>query len=120
MGNIIIIAIIAIIIVIAAVSGFKHFKGEGGCCGGGKDVKPEKKKLDGPVIATKVVRIDGMHCGHCKNAVEKRINKIDGAAAVVNLRKNIATVTMDREIDDQAIKNAVTDAGFACVSITNK
>lgn len=120
MGNIIIIAIIVVIVIAAVVSGMKHFKGEGGCCGGGGSLKQERKKLEGPVIAAKLVSIDGMHCANCKNAVEKHINKIEGAAAVVNLKKKTATVTMDRVIDDQKIRDAVIDAGFACMGITDK
>lgn len=34
MGNIIVILIIAVIAVFALRSSLKHFKGQGGCCGG--------------------------------------------------------------------------------------
>lgn len=41
-----------------------------------------------------------MHCENCKNKVEKNINQIDGAVAKVNLRKDTAVVSMDRNISD--------------------
>ena len=61
------IIIIAIVIVIAAIgirSTIKHFRGQGGCCGGG-GYKPRKKKLKN-ILYTKTFTVDGMHCDHCK------------------------------------------------------
>lgn len=85
--NVVLIIILAAIVVLAAVSGAKHFKGQGGCCGGGGELRPEHKKLDGPVTEEKIISIDGMSCENCRNRVERAINKIDGASARVNLRK---------------------------------
>ncbi len=45
MGDIIIIGIIVLVVLLGLPSALKHFKGEGGCCGGGGSVK-ESKKLD--------------------------------------------------------------------------
>ena len=45
MENVIIFGIIAVLILIEIRSGVKHFKGEGGCCGGGSTVKTKRKKL---------------------------------------------------------------------------
>ena len=65
----------------------KHLKGESPCCGGGDTIIIEDKKLDGPVIGKKTVKISGMHCDHCVRAVTEAINKIDGASAKVNLKR---------------------------------
>lgn len=117
MQNVIIVLVLVIIAVLAVISSIKHIKGEGGCCGGGGEIKPEKKILDGKKIAEKIVTIDGMHCDHCKNTVERYINQIDGAAAVVNLRKNIAVVSLSRDVSDDEIKRAVERADFKVVKI---
>ncbi len=117
MANVIIIIILAVIIINAVVSAFKHFKGEGGCCGGGGEIKAKRKKLDGKIIARKTVRIEGMHCQHCKNSVENSINNIEGATAVVNLKKNVAVVSVDRDVSDEDIRAAVESVGFRCVEI---
>lgn len=85
--NVVLIIILIAVVVLAAVSGAKHFKGQGGCCGGGGELRPERKKLDGPVTEEKIISIDGMSCENCRNRVERAINKIDGASARVNLRK---------------------------------
>lgn len=120
MGNIIIILLIVVIAFLAVLSTVKHFKGEGGCCGGGSELKPLKKKLSKPIIAEKTVSIEGMHCDHCKSSVEKNINMIDGAAAKVNLKRNSAVVSMERMITDDEIISAVENAGFKVTKIELK
>ena len=73
--NVVLIIILIAVVVLAAVSGAKHFKGQGGCCGGGGELRPEHKKLDGPVTEEKIISIDGMSCENCRNRVERAINK---------------------------------------------
>lgn len=116
-GTIIIVVILILIVVIAIFSGRNHFKGQGGCCGGSDDEKPEKKKLKDPIIAKKIITIDGMHCDHCKNSVTEHINKIDGVAANVNLKKKTATVLMSCDVSDKELQTAVENAGFTVVKI---
>ena len=121
--NVVLIIILIAVVVLAAVSGAKHFKGQGGCCGGGGELRPEHKKLDGPVTPVteeKIISIDGMSCENCRNRVERAINKIDGASARVNLRKKEAVVSLDRKIDDETLKNAVESAGYKAVSVKTR
>lgn len=116
MGTAIIVVILVIICILAVKSGMKHMKGEGGCCGGGSD-EPERKVLEGEVIGQKTVYIEGMHCDHCKNTVERFINQIDGAVAKVNLKKNLAVVSYDRPVNDEDIIRAVKRADFTVTKI---
>ena len=44
--------------------------------------------LKKPKIGEKVIQIEGMHCDHCKQSVTSELNKIDGVAAKVKLKKN--------------------------------
>ena len=111
-GTMIIIAVVIGIVVLGIISSRKHFGGEGGCCGGGGDVKEPEKKLDGKVIEKKIVEIEGMHCEHCRNSVERFINKLDGASAKANYKKGMAYVSCDRTIKDEDIVRAVETAGF--------
>ena len=53
-----------------------------------------------------------MHCEHCKQNVEQRINEINGAVAKVNLNKNMAVVSTDRPISDEILIKAVEKANF--------
>lgn len=115
MENIIIIGILAVLVLVGIRSTAKHFKGEGGCCGGGTaPVKVEEKKLS-QVIRTKTVIVDGMTCDHCKAWVEKSINEIDGVAAKVNLKKREVVVSMEKEISDEQIYRAIEKAGYRVV-----
>ena len=115
-----IIIVIVIILLGCALKGtVKHFKGEGPCCGGGSGntKKAKTKFLDGPVIGRRTLKISGMHCEHCVKSVTEEINKIEGASAKVNLKKEEAVVSYDREIDDDDLKKAVEEAGFKVVDI---
>jgi len=115
MGTAIMILVLAVIIVVAIISSRKHFKGQGGCCGGNAD-KSEKKKLD-HMIARKIVHIEGMHCENCKNRIERQINRIDDAAAEVQLKKNIAIVTLSDPISDDVLIQAIERLDFHVTSV---
>ena len=51
MSDVIIMIVILIVLIFAVKGSWKHFKGEGACCGGGsgsvKPKKPKKKKRKG-------------------------------------------------------------------------
>ena len=113
MENYIVIGIIAVIVVIAVISSIKHFKGEGGCCGGGS-YKPKKKKLP-KVIYQKTFKVGGMHCDHCKNRVEEAVNDIQGVAGKVDLKKGELTVSYAEDVPDEIIKAKITRAGYEII-----
>jgi copper ion binding protein len=68
----------------------------------------------------KIIEIKGMSCGHCQARVEKALNEIDGVEAKVELKKNRAVVTLTKEVDDNTLSNAVTEAGYEVVSVAEK
>lgn len=119
MENLVIVIFLIIVVLIGLKSTMKHFKGQGGCCGcggSGEVVQAEVKVLKN-VLVKKVVTIEGMHCNHCKKWVEESINAIDGASAIVDLSKKQAVVSMEKEISDQIICNAIIKAGYKVVKI---
>ena len=65
----------------------------------------------------KVITIEGMMCNHCTAHVEKALNAIDGVSAVVSLEDKNATVTLSKDVSDDVLTQAVTDAGYTVVSI---
>ena len=120
MADIIIVLILIVIAVFAIKQTKKHMHGESPCCGGGSGTimtDIEDKVLDKPAIGKKTVKISGMHCEHCVKSVTEAINKIEGASAKANLKKEEAVVSYDREIDDDDLKKAVEEAGFKVVDI---
>ena len=66
---------------------------------------------------TKTMTINGMMCAHCQAHVEKALNAIDGVTATVDLAAKSATVTLSKDVADEILKNAVTEAGYEVVSI---
>ena len=55
----------------------------------------------------KIIRIDGMSCGHCSARVEK------------DLKAGTAVVESEALPDDAALRAAIEDLGFDCLSIEN-
>ena len=56
-STLIVLLIIIVIAAFALKSSIGHFKGEGGCCGGGGTILPDEKELAGPKIGEKTVHI---------------------------------------------------------------
>ncbi len=68
-------------------------------------------------MSTVSYRIDGMTCGHCVKAVKGAIGELDGVSDVdVDLENGVARVTSDGEIDAEAVKAAVEEAGYELAS----
>lgn len=65
-------------------------------------------------MSTSVLNVGGMNCAHCKKAVEKALQTLDGVqAAEVNL--NAGTVTIEHDdgvISESKLKNTIRDAGY--------
>ncbi|MDO4341028.1 MAG: cation transporter [Eubacteriales bacterium] len=118
MINYIIIAILVVVLYFALRSGANHFRGQGGCCGG-STYKAHPKKLK-TVIGKKTVTVEGMSCQNCVNRVMEAVNSIDGASAVVKLKKGVAVVSLEHPISDEIIKNAIENAGYKVTGIQEK
>ena len=110
MVDFIIIGVLAGAIIGGIHASVKHFRGEGGCCGG-STYKAKKKKLN-TVVDKKTFIVEGMHCQHCVNRVMEAVNSLEGAAAAVNLKKGIVTVSMEKKMYTEVIKNAIEKAGY--------
>ena len=64
----------------------------------------------------KIIKVDGMHCNHCKMRVEKVLKAIAGVtSAIVNLENKTAEIESDSEIDDAVINTAIDEAGFKVI-----
>lgn len=79
-------------------------------------VPEEKIKKEGAknTMEKKIV-IEGMMCQHCVAHVTEALTKLDGVTAVVDLETKTATVTGDAT--DEALKQAVANAGYTVTSI---
>lgn len=59
---------------------------------------------------TKTYRVEGMTCGGCANAVKRALTRLDARSVDVDL--GLGRVTVDGDIDDAAVAQAVEAAGF--------
>jgi copper chaperone CopZ len=64
-----------------------------------------------------MVSIEGMHCDHCVYSVTRAVNRIEGAAARVDLKKKQARVLYDREISFDEVRSAIELEGFQVTDI---
>jgi Cu+-exporting ATPase len=78
----------------------------------------DENKENGGNDMKKVLKVEGMSCGHCKAAVEKALKAVDGVEnAVVDLEKKSAEVTLNKEVANDELTKAVTDAGYEVVEV---
>lgn len=65
------------------------------------------------------MKIEGMSCVNCKRHVENALNALPGITALVNLEAGTASVSYEGEAPDrEALKNAVTQAGYTVTDIS--
>ncbi|MEH0108762.1 heavy-metal-associated domain-containing protein [Tersicoccus sp. MR15.9] len=65
---------------------------------------------------TTTVKISGMTCGHCVNAVTEELGALDGvdhvAVELVNGGISTARLTTTSQVSESAISEAVAEAGY--------
>ena len=88
----------------------------------GTENRPAERKdtIDqgGNKTMNKTMKIEGMMCAHCTGRVEKALSAIDGVSAVeMSLEGKSATLTLSRDVDNQILTDAVTEAGYEVVSV---
>lgn len=61
----------------------------------------------------KILKVNGMHCGHCKAAVEEAAGKISGVSKPeVDLAAKELRYEESAPVDQEALKQAIRDIGF--------
>lgn len=64
----------------------------------------------------KILKVDGMTCGHCKVRVEKVLSLIEGVDSVeVDLASKNVLINMSKNIDEQILIDVITDAGYEVI-----
>ena len=82
-----------------------------------EEVSQEPENEKGSSEMKKVLIVDGMMCAHCQAHVQKALAAVEGVTeAVVDLESKKATVTLAQDVADQALMDAVTEAGYTPVS----
>ena len=66
----------------------------------------------------KIIKIDGMSCGHCSATVNNALSAIPGVTKVdVDLDAKSATVTMSEDVSNTVLTETVVDAGYQVMGI---
>lgn len=77
----------------------------------------ENQNIKG-VNMTKILKVDGMSCGHCSGRVEKALSKIDGVDSVkVELSTKEVIINMSKDIEEQVFVDAISEAGYEVIKI---
>ncbi|NLF35208.1 MAG: heavy metal translocating P-type ATPase [Clostridiales bacterium] len=80
-------------------------------------IEPAGKEKGEKNVEKKMI-VEGMTCTHCSGRVEKALNAMDGVSATVDLERKTANVTLTAPVSDEALRAAVTEAGYEVSSIS--
>ena len=84
----------------------------------GKDKKIKVKEKKENKTMKKTMKIEGMMCGHCEARVKKTLEALDAVAeAEVSHENGTAVVTLNSEVADDVLKNAVEEQDYKVLSI---
>ena len=69
-------------------------------------------------IMEKTLKIEGMMCEHCEMHTKKALEALDGVTkAEVSHKTGTAVVTLEKEVSDDALKQAVAEQGYQVTKI---
>ena len=67
---------------------------------------------------TKTLKIEGMMCGHCEMHTKKSLEALDGVTeAEVSHKTGTAVVTLEKDISDDVLMQAVAEQGYQVTDI---
>jgi copper chaperone len=67
-------------------------------------------------VTTASYTVEGMTCDHCVRAVIAEVEALPGVTgAAVDLPAGSLTVTSETPVDEHAVRDAVTEAGYTVV-----
>lgn len=81
-----------------------------------KNNKIEEKQEERNMNKTMI--IEGMMCAHCTGRVQKALEAVEGVESVVmSLEEKSAVLTLSSQVEDEALKAAVAEAGYEVTQI---
>jgi len=78
----------------------------------GTDETKDNSYTKEDIVMEKTIDIEGMSCAHCVKHVTEALNAIDGVKAEVSLENKNAKVSLQKEVSDDVLKEAVVKAGY--------
>ena len=123
MANVIIVLILVVAVVYGIYNYVHHLNHGGDCCG--EHDAPAKKVRAADTNKSHyphrlVMGVDGMTCQNCQRHVENALNVMPGTWAAVDLAARNVTILTKDEADEDAIRQAIRDAGYLPLRTTSK
>ncbi len=80
-------------------------------------ITADEAEEKGEILMIKIIKVEGMMCAHCQAHVFKALSAVEGVQKVeVSLEDKQAVVTLAKDVADQLLMDAVTEAGYTPVS----
>ena len=123
MANVIIVLILVVAVVYGIYNYVHHLNHGGGCCGEHDAPARKVKAADtnkSHYLHRLVMGVDGMTCQNCQRHVENALNILPDTLAEVDLSTQKVTVWTKADADEDAIRQAIRDAGYLPLRTTEK
>ena len=123
MANIIIVLILVVAVVYGIYNYVHHLNHGGGCCGEHDAPARKVKATDtnkSHYLHRLVMGVDGMTCQNCQRHVENALNAMADTLAEADLSAQKVTVWTKADADEDAIRQAIRDAGYLPLRTTEK
>ena len=123
MANVIIVLILVVAVVYGIYNYVHHLNHGGGCCG--EHDAPARKVKAADTNKSHyphrlVMGVDGMTCQNCQRHVENALNAMTDTLAEADLNAQKVTVWTKADADEDAIRQAIRDAGYLPLRTTEK
>lgn len=123
MANVIIVLILVVAVVYGIYNYVHHLNHGGGCCGEHDAPARKVKAADtnkSHYLHRLVMGVDGMTCQNCQRHVENALNAMTDTLAEADLNAQKVTVWTKADADEDAIRQAIRDAGYLPLRTTEK
>lgn len=123
MANVIIVLILVVAVVYGIYNYVHHLNHGGGCCGEHDAPARKVKAADtnkSHYLHRLVMGVDGMTCQNCQRHVENALNAMADTLAEADLSAQKVTVWTKADADEDAIRQAIRDAGYLPLRTTEK
>ena len=123
MANVIIVLILVVAVVYGIYNYVHHLNHGGGCCGEHDAPARKVKAADtnkSHYLHRLVMGVDGMTCQNYQRHVENALNILPDTLAEVDLSARKVTVWTKADADEDAIRQAIRDAGYLPLRTTEK
>ena len=123
MANVIIVLILVVAVVYGIYNYVHHLNHGGGCCGEHDAPARKVKAADtnkSHYLHRLVMGVDGMTCQNCQRHVENALNAMTDTLAEADLSAQKVMVWTKADADEDAIRQAIRDAGYLPLRTTEK